>query len=213
MMECLESPKSQVASSLSGILRLLILLTFIGAYGFVALKFFMEGPTLFVFVVGSVSGMIVLPIAFYKGVLVPLVRGVQCPTCREWGLVRVALISFGYRFYRCDSCGQRCKRHDYESPWIDASGIADDDMYKPVPFFGPARKREASIAGLKVLGAISALFLLPGCGWLVGGEMGTRIGAALGWATVFIGVSSTSWTYGKKILPVQPVLWDRTIDE
>ena len=46
----------------------------------------------------------------------------------------VACISFGYRFYRCDYCGQRCKRLGYDSPWVDSSGMDDDDTYKPVPF-------------------------------------------------------------------------------
>ncbi len=165
------------------------------------------GFLIVILVGGFISAMISLPIAFYKGVLSPLLRGVQCPTCREWGLVRVACISFGYRFYRCDHCGQRCKRLDYESPWIDASGKEDADMYKPVPFFGPTRKREASICAMKALGSIAAFFLLPLFGWLVSGERGCYFGSVLSVVTSVLVTQRN-----EKIMPIVPVLWDWEID-
>ncbi len=86
-------------------------------------------------------------------------------------------------------------------------------MYKPVPFFGPARKREAWISALRFVGSFSAIFLLGGFGWLVGGDTGIKIGYSLGTAIFCISVYTASWTDEKKILPIQPVLWDRAIDE
>jgi hypothetical protein len=118
-------------------------------------------------------------------------------------------MSFGYRFYRCDYCGQRCKRLEYDSPWVDSSGVEDDDMYKPVPFFGPARKREAWICALKALGTISVFFLLPLFGWLIGGERGCSFGSVFG----VVVVVATTQRDEKKIIPIVPLLWDREIDE
>lgn len=116
---------------------------------------------------GFLAAPIVLVRVLRNGVIVPFFFGVQCPTCREWGLVRVACISFGYRFYRCDHCGQRCKRMDWESPWVDSSGMEDDDMYKVVPFFGPARKRESRICAAKALAPLAAFSSSPcwACFW------------------------------------------------
>jgi hypothetical protein len=167
------------------------------------------GFLIVVLVGGFISAMITLPIAFYKGILEPLLRGVQCPCCREWSLVRVSCISFGYRFYRCDYCGQRCKRLDHESPWVDSSGMDDDDMYKPVPFFGPVRQREATFCALKALGTVAAIFLIPLIGWLLGGESVGYFGSVI---AVVIVVASTQRDE-KKIIPILPILWDREIDQ
>jgi len=81
-------------------------------------------------------------------------------------------------------------------------------MYKPVPFFGPNRKREASIGAWKALGSIAVLFLLPMVGWLLGGERGSILGSVLGVMFLF----SVNQTNEKKILRIRPVLWDREID-
>jgi len=205
-MDFCETSSSRFATILTWIQRfalpwLLIALWCIGAYkyGFMAT----------ILVGGFLSALITLPIALYKGVLVPLLRGVQCPYCGEWGLVRVACISFGYRFYRCDHCKQRCKRLEYNSPWVDSSGMEDDDMYKPIHFFGPARKREASICALKALGTISAAFLFSLLGWLIGGERGCCFGSVVG-AVIVVSITQRD---EKKIIPIAPVLWDREIDE
>jgi len=155
--------------------------------------------------------MIQLPVAFYKGVLIPLIRGVQCPTCREWALVRVASISFGDRFYRCESCGQRCKRNDHESPWLDANASEDDDMYKPIPYFGPARKREALMRALKGLGVVVAALCCGAVGWLIGGENGASQGAFTSFLIGYLFFSNSQRTE-KSILPPRPLLWDREID-
>jgi hypothetical protein len=161
------------------------------------------------FFVGSfVAAVFVLSRALYKGVLLPLFRGVQCPSCQEWKLVHVGCISFGYRFYRCDHCGQRCKRQDHDSPWVDASGERDADMYKPVPFFGPSRKREASICAWKAAGSIAVLFLFPLLGGLLGGVRGSVSGSVIGVMVLF----SVNQTSEKKILRTRPVLWDQEID-
>jgi hypothetical protein len=168
------------------------------------------GTAVLVFGGGFLAAMIVLPVGFYRGVLEPLFRGVQCPTCREWSLKRVAVLSFGYRFYRCDSCGQRCKRTDHESPWIDASAMQDDDMYKAIPHYGADRKREASIAALKSLGGLAALFLFGALGRLVYGEKGLVVGVMIG--TLLLFRIAESDTKGQKILPIRPVLWDQQVD-
>jgi len=204
-MEFGELSVSRVRLILSWIHQHLVPLLLVVVCCLIGFKFGRLG--LFVVIV-LFAGMVGLPIALYKGVLEPLLCGVQCPSCREWGLIRVACISFGYRFYRCHRCGQRCKRIDYGSPWIDASSKEDADMYKLVPFYGPARKREAWICAWKALGSIAAVFLFPLLGWLIGGERGSSFGGVIG---MVILLSSTQRNE-KKILPIVPVLWDREID-
>lgn len=168
------------------------------------------GTTVLILGAGFLSAMIVLRVGFYRGVVEPLFRGVQCPTCREWSLKRVAILTFGYRFYKCDSCGQRCKRTDRESPWIDASAMQDDDMYKAIPHYGADRKREASIAALKMLGGLAAVILCGVPGWLVCGLTGEVVGVAIG---MFLLIRiAESETKGQKILPNRSILWDQQFD-
>ena len=81
-------------------------------------------------------------------------------------------------------------------------------MYKPVPFFGPARKREASICAWKAIGSVAAMFLFPPLGWLIGGKVGSTLGFMIGLVILL----SVNQTIGKKIIPALPVLWDREID-
>jgi len=69
---------------------------------------------------------------------------------------------------------------EYESPWVDSSGMDEDDMYEPIPFFGPSRLREAWICALKALGPIVAFFLLPSFGWLIAEKRGCYLGSAIG---------------------------------
>ena len=204
-MESSELAVSRVRLILSWIHEHLVPLLLIGLCCLIGFKF---GRFALFFVCAVAALMIGLPIALYKGVLEPLLWGVQCPTCREWGLVRIACISFGSRFYLCDRCGQRCKRLDYGSPWIDASSKEDADMYKPVPFFGPARKREAWICAWKALGSLAAIFLFPLLGGLMGGERGSSFGSVIG---VVILLSATQRNE-KKIIPFLPILWDWEVD-
>jgi hypothetical protein len=173
-----------------------------------ALVVHMYGGLALILGAGFVTALITLPGVFYRGLLVPVLHGVQCPTCREWGLLRIACISFGYRFYRCEYCGQRCKRLSYESPWVDSSGTEDEDMYKPIPLFGPIRKREAARCVLLALATITALFLFPLLGFLIGGERGGYVGSVIGVSIVL----SASHRREKKIMRIPPVLWDREVD-
>lgn len=81
-------------------------------------------------------------------------------------------------------------------------------MYKPVPFFRPTRKREASICALMAHETIAAIFLSPVFGWLTSVERGSYFGTIVG----IVVVLSASQTNEKKIIPTVPVLWDREID-
>jgi hypothetical protein len=184
---------------------LFLLLLMIGLCCLISFEF---GRLVLFFVGSFLAAAFVLSRALYKGVLLPLFRGLQCPSCQEWGLVYVACVSFGHRFYRCDHCGQRCKRQDHESRWVDASGESDADMYKPVPFFGPSRKREASICAWKALGSIAAMFVFPLVGGLLGGERGSMLGSVI-CVMILFWVDQTN---EKKILRTRPVLWDQEID-
>jgi hypothetical protein len=161
-----------------------------------------------ILVAGFVSALIQLPMAFYRGILVPILRGTQCPTCGECGMARVAAISFSYRFYRCDFCGQRCKRLDYQSPWFDASGPDDDDMYKPIPVYGPARHAEAFAFGLKSI-ALFACFI--GTGVLMT-LIGKFWGIVAGLTFFLVAQLATLGLNKPKILSVHPPLWDGQID-
>jgi hypothetical protein len=171
----------------------------IARFGFVA----------FVLGAGFLTASIQMPISFYKGVLIPLIRGIQCPSCGEWALVRVACISFGPRFYKCESCGQRCKRSDREAPWLDSSGKDDDDMYKPVPFYGPARRREVWIGGLQTLGMLVGFIGGPAIGYLIWDQKGAMIGAVI---VSFLVIHFDSRADKGPILPTRPMLWDDDVD-
>lgn len=81
-------------------------------------------------------------------------------------------------------------------------------MYKPVPFFGPSRKREASICAWKAIGSIAAMLLLPFPFGLLVGPKGSAVGAMI---AVFI-VLSLNQTNEKGILRNRPLLWDHEID-
>jgi hypothetical protein len=97
------------AATLASILRFAIPWLVVGLFLLAVHRY---GVVALVLGLAFVTAAIGLPIAFYKGILVPFLRGVQCPICHEWGLVRVACISFRYRFCRCERRGQRCKRLD-----------------------------------------------------------------------------------------------------
>ena len=198
---------ARLSTVLSRTSRVLVPVLFLAFCIIVACKY---GMTVLVLGGGFITALIVLPVGFYRGVVEPLFRGVQCPTCREWSLARVAALSFGYRFYRCDSCGQRCKRIDRESPWIDASAIQDDDMYKAIPYYGANRKREASITALRTLGGLAALFLCGAIGSLVYGGKGLGVAVPIG--IFLLSRFAGPETKGQKLLPTRPVLWDQQVD-
>jgi hypothetical protein len=57
-----------------------------------------------------------------------IATGKQCPSCDGGPVVRVALVSFGDQYFRCESCGQRMKRFGLGRRW-DASGPDDDHHF------------------------------------------------------------------------------------
>ena len=68
--------------------------------------------------------------------LVESVFGVTCPNCLQTTLARVAMYSFGYRYYRCKTCGWRCKRRPWTT-WEDVGDPEDDSYYQPKDIGGP----------------------------------------------------------------------------
>ena len=188
------------------VIGLLPLLVFLGTCVLIHRQFGWLGLVL---IAVLISATIQLPLSLWKGVIVPLVWGVRCPTCREWSLVRVASISFGDRFYRCASCGQRCKRTDHDSPWLDASGQIDDDMYKPIPYHGPHRKREATRNGLRILGVMLGWVALVLAAAAVGGLVGRVI---LGVGVGLFCLMMVRRGPAKGNLPIRPMLWDTEAD-
>jgi predicted RNA-binding Zn-ribbon protein involved in translation (DUF1610 family) len=68
--------------------------------------------------------------------LVETVFGVTCPNCLQTTLARVAMHSFGYRYYRCKTCGWRCKRRPWTT-WEDVFDPEDDAYFQPKDIGGP----------------------------------------------------------------------------
>jgi hypothetical protein len=66
-----------------------------------------------------------------------LMYGHRCPVCGKRGLERRAILSFGERFFRCPSCGVRCRRSMLGGYglffWRDASGREYDALYEKPP--------------------------------------------------------------------------------
>ena len=89
-----------------GAIQLFLFLLVAFAFCSLAQRF---GLTVAVLATGFVCGLIRLPIRVYSALIRPLIRGNSCPTCQEKSLVRVAAVSFGYRYCECIRCGQRCK--------------------------------------------------------------------------------------------------------
>jgi hypothetical protein len=76
----LESCALRFAVIRSRIERVAMLLLVVGLCAMVVHKY---GGVAMILGAGFISAIVSLPIALYKGVLVPLLRGVQCPTCHE----------------------------------------------------------------------------------------------------------------------------------
>ena len=98
------------------------------AWGLLAWQF---GLLVAFFVMGFLAACVQLPLYFYRGIVIPLVRGTQCPACRGWSLQKVAEVAFGHCYYECSDCCQRCKRYDMDSPWQEASALEDLTAFKP----------------------------------------------------------------------------------
>ncbi len=58
--------------------------------------------------------------------------GLACPHCGRPTMGRRAVASFGPRYFRCESCGLRCKRRTFGA-WEDASGPEDDAKFRKRP--------------------------------------------------------------------------------
>jgi hypothetical protein len=90
----------RVRTILFWIQRLFLFLLVVGLCCLLSFEF---GRFVLFFIGSFIAASFMLSISLYKGILLPTFRGVQCPSCQEWGLVHVASISFGNRFSRCDS--------------------------------------------------------------------------------------------------------------
>jgi hypothetical protein len=172
--------------------------------------------TVMVMVCGFLTALVVLPRSVYRGMILPLARGVQCPRCREWGLVRVAAFSFGDRYDLCEFCGQRCKRADPDSPWLDASSPRDADVYTPTHEFSPERRREVSrrvrwvFTTLAVCGLLLAVAALTR-GWIAEVAIPAVFLAVYLFARLS-GAAETAPRDEKEVVPNHPGLWDREVD-
>ncbi len=158
---------------------------------------------------GFVTSMIGLAISTYRWILAPMLWGVQCPACTEWSLVRVACVSFGLRFYKCDRCGQRCKRWSTETTWWDASGKEDDDMYQVIPVHSLERRRKLRMKVLRSFGATTCVVAMAFIGWLFGGVRGLTLAVFLGVTFAFQIQRSASLDL---VVPRHPALWDPEVD-
>lgn len=59
--------------------------------------------------------------------------GLACPHCGRAGMERRAVSSFGFRYYRCTSCGVRCRKMSLFGVWQDASGPEHEEIYRKKP--------------------------------------------------------------------------------
>lgn len=83
---------------------------------------------------GFALGLLTIVVTVYS--LSETFFGVSCPNCVAPALARVAMQSFGYRYYRCTTCGSRCKRRPWMT-WEDASEPEDDAFYQLKTDAGP----------------------------------------------------------------------------
>jgi hypothetical protein len=82
------------------------------------------------FVTVSVGLGVALLIAALQGVLTLLLNGVVCPQCFKRGLERVAVRSFGPRYFRCPSCGSRLKRNSF-AVWESVTSPEEGTLFDP----------------------------------------------------------------------------------
>lgn len=81
-------------------------------------------------------GMIAIVAAIPVAVWIVLTIGLaaldkgQCPACGGRKLRRYSVSPFGFRYFRCKSCGAKCKRRALGA-WYDASGRRDAAIYDP----------------------------------------------------------------------------------
>jgi hypothetical protein len=68
--------------------------------------------------------------------LIESVFGVTCPNCFHGTLARVAMHSFGYRYYCCKTCGWRFNRRPWAT-WEDVFEPEDGVYYRSKDVGGP----------------------------------------------------------------------------
>jgi hypothetical protein len=191
----------------------LLLATLMVVIGFAGGPAFREKAWVAIIVFGALSGLVQLPLGFYRYVYVPLVQGVRCPRCSETALLRVAVESFGHRFYRCEWCGQRCKRSSIDSPWLDASGKADADLYKATPYFSPERKRKSRRTALLALGGMAVIGLSLAVGALLLSWFAQFFVPLVFLATwILFSILLEPQAGDKTIIPAATGVWDRDVD-
>lgn len=176
------------------------------------------GATATILLAGFLSGLIVLPTAFIKGVVIPLTSGVSCPECGGRPLRYVGCISFGDRFYHCQECGQRCKRGGSSEPWHDASDSEDDAVYNPKAKGGPSPcsgwlpdRRDAKTIARTVgafLAVFGGLFACAALGLWINKAWGPTIGVGLGLAAISHVGSEMAASTGRN----RNDLWDYDLD-
>jgi hypothetical protein len=74
---------------------------------------------------------IAFAVALVQGVVVPILSGVACPKCSKPALERVAVRSFGPRYFRCGACGSRVKRVSF-GRWEEVIDPAEAAIFDPV---------------------------------------------------------------------------------
>jgi hypothetical protein len=75
-------------------------------------------------------------VAFGVRLLIEGVDNLRCPNCGAWGLARIAISSFSFRYYRCTECHTKCKKSIFGT-WHDASGRHDAPVYAAKPQVDP----------------------------------------------------------------------------
>src|SRR5262249_5830479 len=78
----------------------------------------------------TIVAFFLVPTVLVTDVILPLTRGMRCPACGAWTLQRVAVSSFGPRYYRCSQCQARYKR-DALGPGLVEAEKEDDPFYQP----------------------------------------------------------------------------------
>jgi len=90
------------------------------------------GATRFIMTILLPMAVVVIAPLVVANHLVDSSLGVGCPGCGKPTLERRAVASFGARYFRCASCGVRCKRPAFGT-WEDASGPEHDDKFRRKP--------------------------------------------------------------------------------
>ncbi|HEV3166580.1 MAG TPA: hypothetical protein VGZ22_21325 [Isosphaeraceae bacterium] len=80
--------------------------------------------------IGLFIGMLFVANFVLYVLILPLVVGAECPGCGGKEFARIAVESFGPRYYRCQECGLRCKR-SWLGHWQEVKATTEDTHYLP----------------------------------------------------------------------------------